>query len=86
MASTRASEANRRSLQEQQRAELQQRVDEVHAEAESLEARFQVFRGQLEKLKAGESPPHLLIWEDAMSTRRAQPGAGHLKAFCGMTL
>ncbi|KAK2492320.1 hypothetical protein MC885_017342 [Smutsia gigantea] len=47
----RSSEESRRSRQEQQRAALQQRVDEVHAEAETLEGRFQDFRGQLEKLK-----------------------------------
>ncbi|TKC53837.1 hypothetical protein EI555_018587 [Monodon monoceros] len=51
--SGRRSEEDRRSRQEQQRAELQQRVDEVHTEAENLEARFQNFRGQLEKLKTG---------------------------------
>ncbi|EQB77892.1 hypothetical protein CB1_000516008 [Camelus ferus] len=42
---------DQRSQREQQRAELQQRVDEAHSEAENLEARFQDFRGQLEKLK-----------------------------------
>ncbi|XP_036741389.2 outer dynein arm-docking complex subunit 1 isoform X2 [Manis pentadactyla] len=46
-----SSEGSRRSRQEQQRAALQQRVDEVRAEAETLEGRFQDFRGQLEKLK-----------------------------------
>ncbi|XP_068385040.1 outer dynein arm-docking complex subunit 1 isoform X2 [Eschrichtius robustus] len=53
LVSGRRSEEDRRSRQEQQRAELQQRVDEVHTEAENLEARFQNFRGQLEKLKTG---------------------------------
>ncbi|XP_073081808.1 outer dynein arm-docking complex subunit 1 isoform X2 [Manis javanica] len=48
-----SSEGSRRSRQEQQRATLQQRVDEVHAEAKTLEGRFQDFRGQLEKLKTG---------------------------------
>ncbi|XP_057348699.1 outer dynein arm-docking complex subunit 1 isoform X3 [Manis pentadactyla] len=48
-----SSEGSRRSRQEQQRAALQQRVDEVRAEAETLEGRFQDFRGQLEKLKTG---------------------------------
>lgn len=46
-----SSEGSRRSRQAQQRAALQQRVDEVHAEAKTLEGRFQDFRGQLEKLK-----------------------------------
>ncbi|XP_074225414.1 outer dynein arm-docking complex subunit 1 isoform X3 [Camelus bactrianus] len=47
----RGSGEDQRSQREQQRAELQQRVDEAHSEAENLEARFQDFRGQLEKLK-----------------------------------
>nr|XP_006208739.1 coiled-coil domain-containing protein 114 [Vicugna pacos] len=51
LVSGRGSGEDQRSQREQQRAELQQRVDEAHSEAENLEARFQDFRGQLEKLK-----------------------------------
>nr|XP_010945186.1 outer dynein arm-docking complex subunit 1 isoform X1 [Camelus bactrianus]XP_045366588.1 outer dynein arm-docking complex subunit 1 isoform X1 [Camelus bactrianus]XP_045366589.1 outer dynein arm-docking complex subunit 1 isoform X1 [Camelus bactrianus] len=47
----RGSGEDQREQREKQRAELQQRVDEAHSEAENLEARFQDFRGQLEKLK-----------------------------------
>ncbi|KAB1273519.1 Coiled-coil domain-containing protein 114 [Camelus dromedarius] len=56
----RGSGEDQREQREKQRAELQQRVDEAHSEAENLEARFQDFRGQLEKLKTGEHPPQLL--------------------------
>uniref|UniRef100_A0A2K6G688 ODAD1 central coiled coil region domain-containing protein n=1 Tax=Propithecus coquereli TaxID=379532 RepID=A0A2K6G688_PROCO len=52
LVTSRASEDNRHLLQQQQREELQQRVDKVRSEAEQLEARFQDLRVQLEKLKA----------------------------------
>lgn len=80
MESTRTREATRQSLQEQQRAVLQQRTAEVHTEADNLEALSQELRGQLEKLKASECQTHF-IWEDAMSTQRAQTPGSHLEAF-----
>ncbi|XP_059239977.1 outer dynein arm-docking complex subunit 1 isoform X2 [Mustela nigripes] len=52
LASTRASEDFVRAQQEQERKDLEQRVDEVHAEALGVEANFQDMRGRLEKLKA----------------------------------
>ncbi|KAM5209666.1 outer dynein arm-docking complex subunit 1 isoform 1-T2 [Hipposideros larvatus] len=52
MESMRTREATRQSLQEQQRAVLQQRMAEVHTEADNLEALSQKLQGQLEKLKA----------------------------------
>lgn len=54
MESTRTSEATRKSLQEEQRAVLQQRMEEVCREADNLEALSQELQGKLEKLKAGE--------------------------------
>uniref|UniRef100_G1M957 Outer dynein arm docking complex subunit 1 n=1 Tax=Ailuropoda melanoleuca TaxID=9646 RepID=G1M957_AILME len=54
LASTRTSEDNVRAQQEQQRKDLQQRTDEVHAEAVRVEASFRDLRRQLEELKAGE--------------------------------
>ena len=81
--SGRRSEEDRRSRQEQQRAELQQRVDEVHTEAENLEARFQNFRGQLEKLKTGEHPPRLLHLEGCDEQAENPAWAGHVETFHG---
>ncbi|XP_053771393.1 outer dynein arm-docking complex subunit 1 isoform X3 [Desmodus rotundus] len=53
MESMRTSEAARLSLQEEQGAALQQRIEGVRSEADILEARSQEFRRQLEQLKAG---------------------------------
>ncbi|XP_039724529.1 outer dynein arm-docking complex subunit 1 isoform X2 [Pteropus medius] len=50
--SAHANEAARRSLREQEWAALRQRVGQVGAEANRLEARSQDLQGQLEKLKA----------------------------------
>lgn len=54
LASTRTSEDKVRAQQEQQRKDLQQRTDEVHAEAVRVEASFRDLQRQLEELKAGE--------------------------------
>lgn len=80
-----SSEGSRRSRQAQQRAALQQRVDEVHAEAKTLEGRFQDFRGQLEKLKTGERPPQLLHW-GGCSGRAEGPGPRHFCAHSGTSI
>ncbi|XP_040833828.1 outer dynein arm-docking complex subunit 1 isoform X2 [Ochotona curzoniae] len=52
LVTARVNEAERQSQQEQERQELQQRVEQVRSQCEDLEARFRELRGQLEKLKA----------------------------------
>lgn len=80
--SARADEAARRALREQEWAALRQRMAEVGAEADELEARSRDLQGQLEKLKAGERGTHLTL-ERATRAWGAQSPAGHLEAFCG---
>lgn len=80
--SAHTNEAARRELREQEWAALRQRVAEVGAEADKLEARSQDLQGQLEKLKAGEHGTHLTL-EHATCAWGAQSPAGHLEAFCG---
>lgn len=76
LASTRASEDFVRAQQEQERKDLEQRVDEVHAEALGVEANFQDMRGRLEKLKAGERPAQLFpLGGCDEPPQRAQPAA-----------
>lgn len=59
--SVHADDTARRSLREREWAALRQRVEEVGAEADKLEARARGLQGQLEKLKAGERWTHLTL-------------------------
>jgi hypothetical protein len=55
LVSEHASQDKQRMQQEQQCKMLQQDVDKMCSESEQLEGRFQVLRGQLEKIKTGKS-------------------------------